>query len=225
MALLDVRNIHKTYADKSILEKAFLQINPGEKIGLVGANGSGKTTLLKIIIGDEEPDQGDVFIRKGQTLGYLSQKPSFMPQASLQEVLSEALEEVYALKDEMARLEKEMSLCGAGKKEAVLNVLVQRYGELSHLFEEKGGYLLENRLQMIARGLGFQEADLQRQVETFSGGEKTRAQLAALLLSEPDLLLLDEPTNSLDAESVEWLENFLGSWRGALLVVSTIAFS
>jgi len=219
MALLDVRNIYKTYADKSILEGVSLQINPGERIGLVGTNGSGKTTLLKVITGDEEPDKGEVFIGKGLSLGYLSQKAGFLPQASLQDVLTEALQEVYLIKDEMARLEKEMSL-SVIKKETVLNPLIEKYGELSHLYEEKGGYLLENRLKMIALGLGFQEADLQRQVDNFSGGEKTRTQLAALLLREPDLLLLDEPTNSLDAESVEWLENYLGNWRGALLVVS-----
>lgn len=220
MALLEVRNIFKTYADNSILEGASLQVNPGEKIGLVGANGSGKTTLLKLIIGIEEPDQGEVFITKGLSIGYLSQKPGFMPRASLQDVLTEALSEVYSIKEELSRLEKEMSLCGADKKETVLASLMERYAKLSQVFEEKGGYQLENRLRMIARGLGFQETDLTRMVENFSGGEKTRTQLAALLLREPDLLLLDEPTNSLDSESVEWLENYLVSWRGGLLVVS-----
>ncbi|NLX91492.1 MAG: ABC-F family ATP-binding cassette domain-containing protein [Firmicutes bacterium] len=220
MALLEVRNIFKAYADNSILEGASLQVNPGEKIGLVGANGSGKTTLLKLIMGLEEPDQGEVFISKGLSLGYLSQKPGFMPRASLQDVLTEALSEIYSIKEELSRLEKEMSFCGADKKETVLASLMERYAQLSQIFEEKGGYQLENRLRMIARGLGFQESDLQRRVENFSGGEKTRTQLAALLLREPDLLLLDEPTNSLDSESVEWLENYLGSWRGGLLVVS-----
>lgn len=220
MALLDVRNVYKSYADNSILEGVSLQINTGEKIGLVGANGCGKTTLLKIITGEEEPDQGGVFTARGLSLGYLSQKAGFMPSESLQEVLTGALEEVYLLKEEMARLEKEMSLSGAAGAEAALVPLMERYGELAHLFEEKGGYMLENRLKMIALGLGFREDDLHRRVETFSGGEKTRTQLAALLLREPALLLLDEPTNSLDAESVEWLENYLANWRGALLIVS-----
>lgn len=220
MALLEVRNIFKTFADSSILEGAFLQVNSGEKIGLVGANGSGKTTLLKLIIGIEEPDQGEVFITKGLSLGYLSQKPGFLPEASLQDILTEALDEVYSIKNELSRLEKEMSLCGPEKKETILDSLMERYAKLSQIFEEKGGYQLENRVQMIACGLGFQEADLPRRVENFSGGEKTRTQLAALLLREPDFLLLDEPTNSLDSESVEWLENYLVSWRGGLLVVS-----
>ncbi len=219
MALLDVRNIYKSYADNSILEGVTLQINPGEKIGLVGANGCGKTTLLKIITGEEEPDQGEVFTGRGLSLGYLSQKPGFMPRETLQEVLTGALEEVYLIKEEMTRLEIEMSLSGTGGVKD-LNPLMQRYGELAHLFEEKGGYMLENRLKMIALGLGFRDDDLQRRVETFSGGEKTRTQLAALLLREPDLLLLDEPTNSLDAESAEWLEDYLVNWRGALLIVS-----
>lgn len=220
MALLDVRNISKTYADHSILEGVSLQVNAGEKIGFIGANGTGKTTLIKIITGDEEPDQGEVFIGKGISLGYLSQKPGFLPTARLQDFLTEALEDVYALKEEMARLEKEMSLCSVREDESSLALLMEKYGELSHLYEEKGGYLLENRLRMVALGLGFKEADLQRQMDNFSGGEKTRAQLAALLLREPDLLLLDEPTNSLDADSVEWLENYLINWPGALLVVS-----
>jgi ATP-binding cassette subfamily F protein 3 len=220
MALLSVRNISKAYADKSILEGASLQVNPGEKVGLVGANGCGKTTLLKIIIGAEEADAGEVFTSRGVSMGYLSQKPGFLPEAELQEIFRGALAEIYSIKEEMTHLEEKMASFDSGEKNKVLTSLMERYGELAHQFEENEGYMLENRLQMIAQGLGFREADLERSIETFSGGEKTRAQLASLLLSEPDLLLLDEPTNSLDAESIEWLENFLVSWRGALLVVS-----
>jgi len=220
MALLDVRHIYKSYADNSILEGVSLQLRAGDRVGLLGRNGSGKTTLLKIITGEEEPDSGEIYRGKGLNLGYLSQKPGFLPEASLYEILREALEDVYQLKNEIARLEEEMASGSAGQGEEYIASLMTRYGELTHIFEERGGYMLENRLGMVALGLGFSEKDLSRQVGNFSGGEKTRVQLAALLLREPDLLLLDEPTNSLDTESVEWLENYLVNWRGALLVVS-----
>ncbi|RJX27070.1 MAG: ABC transporter ATP-binding protein [Dethiobacter sp.] len=220
MAVLSLNDIHKAYGDNRVLAGVSLQIHQGEKVGLVGPNGAGKTTILKIITAEEEADEGQVFLSRGTSLGYLEQKPVFSTTATLQEYLRETVRDILSIKEELSALEEEMSLSGTGGDHAALDSLMKRYGHLSQLYENKGGYTLESRFKAVARGLGFKEEDLVRCVEEFSGGEKTRVQLAALILKEPELLLLDEPTNYLDLEALEWLENYLRNWSGALLVVS-----
>ncbi len=220
LALLNINNISKYFGDQLVLAGVSLQLHQGEKIGLVGSNGAGKTTLLKIITGEEEADGGEVYLARGLSPGYLSQKPGILPRATLREHLLEALKGVVALRRELASLEQQMASPVMKENSAALASLMEKYGELAHLFEEKGGYTLEKRLIAVAGGLGFAEDDLERRISEFSGGEKTRAQLAALILREPDLLLLDEPTNYLDIDAVEWLENFLRESSASMLVVS-----
>ncbi len=220
MALVTLQELYKSFGENSVLEGISLQFHKGEKLGLVGPNGSGKTTLLKIITGEEEKDSGDLFFSKGLTWGYLSQKPGLLPEITLRDYLFRAVGDIVFLKDQLAFLEKKMSLPHVKENRELTAKLMEKYGELSHLFEEKKGYTLEARVEDVARGLGFEKEDLAREMASFSGGEKTRAQLASLLLNEPELLLLDEPTNSLDFDAVEWLEGYLQNWRGALLVVS-----
>jgi ATP-binding cassette subfamily F protein 3 len=221
MILMQMHNIHKFYGEKAVLRGVSLQLDRGDRAGLVGINGAGKSTLLKIITGEETADEGHLHLSREVKIGYLSQKPEFSSEATLRAFLQESMGELLALKKEITSLEGEMSAAARQEYDSPrLAALMERYGKLTHLFEEKGGYDLEYRLRAVARGLGFTEGDLKRSVNSFSGGEKTRAQLASLLLQQPDLLLLDEPTNNLDVEAVEWLESYLNAWRGAILVVS-----
>ncbi len=218
--MINVQNISKSYGDNRIITGVSFKLQAGEKVGLIGPNGAGKTTLLKIIMGMEEPDEGRVDKVKGLSLAYLSQKPLLLPQMTLRAFFESELEDVFALRKEISELEKQMSLLSASEGDQVLALLMERYDKVRQLFELKDGYTLENRLQRVVTGMGFRESDLARRLAEFSGGEKTRAQLAALLLKDPALLILDEPTNYLDVDTVEWLENYLRSWTGALLVVS-----
>ncbi len=219
MALLSLNNISKSFGDKKVLEGVSLQVSHGEKLGLVGPNGAGKTTLLKIILRLEEADSGQVVLARGAAPAYLSQKPEYLPGTRLGEYLYGAVPEIMRLRKTLGEMEKEMAACTAPEEEKLTD-LMDRYAQLTQAYELQGGYTLDSRLKMITGGMGFNQEDLNRSLSGFSGGEKTRAQLAALLLKEPDLLLLDEPTNHLDMDAVEWLEGYLRDWRGALVVVS-----
>lgn len=220
--LLRLHNLHKAFGANPVLRGVSLQLPRGERAGLVGINGSGKSTILKIVIGDETADEGELYLSRDVKVGYLSQKPEFSSNATLRAFLEAGVADLLSLKEEMAALEQQIAQVSRreGDNAPRLVPMVERYGTLAHRFEERGGYNLEHRLRTVARGLGFTGLDIERSLATFSGGEKTRAQLASLLLQEPELLLLDEPTNNLDMEAVEWLENYLSAWRGALLVVS-----
>jgi ATP-binding cassette subfamily F protein 3 len=220
MSLFSLHNVTKFFGENEVLSSVSMQLEPGEKAGLVGANGTGKTTILKIIRGKEEYDGGKVFRSRGLSIGYLSQQPEYIFGATLQQYLELAVGDLADLKQKISFLEQEMASTEAKENPKTLGELMHRYGRLCSLFEQRGGYALEHRLRDVASGLGFREGDFSRRVEDFSGGEKTRVQLAALLLQEHDLLLLDEPTNSLDSDAIEWLEKYLTAWRGSLLVVS-----
>ncbi len=219
MPLLTLSQVTKEYADQVIIDGVSMQLEPGQKAGLIGPNGSGKTTILKIISGELKPDQGEVHLAKGISLGYLTQQPPELKESTLRRHLEYPLKEVYDLKKELSFLEEKIATRAEQKGYAEEQDL-QRYSELTAAFEEQQGYQVEKRLLGIAKGLGFKEEDLNRDLGTFSGGEKTRARLAGLLLRELDLLLLDEPTNFLDLEALEWLEKHLRELKAALLVVS-----
>ncbi|MDW7738836.1 MAG: ABC-F family ATP-binding cassette domain-containing protein [Bacillota bacterium] len=219
MPLLNLSQISKSYGAESILTGITIQLQPGEKAGLIGPNGSGKTTLLKILVGELEADIGSVHLSRGTRIGYLPQEPRAIPDGTLLSHLRYPLKHLFDLRDEIAALEKEIA-SRAEREGKSPEDLLEKYATLTSRFEENGGYQVESRLLSVARGLGFEEGDLDRELSSFSGGEKTRARLAGLLLQDLDLLLLDEPTNFLDLSALEWLEKFLRDLPCALLVVS-----
>jgi len=219
MPLLTLSQVTKAYGAEVILDGITLQMQPGEKAGLIGPNGSGKTTLLKIIAAESEADEGELHLARGARIGYLPQEPRPLSEGTLRRHLEHPLRHIFDLKTEMDRLEKKISEQAETEGRTSEGDL-ERYAALTNRFEQEGGYQVEKRLLGVARGLGFSEADLKRPLSTFSGGEKTRARLAGLLLQDLDLLLLDEPTNFLDLSALDWLEKFLRDLNCALLVVS-----
>ncbi len=221
MPLLTLSQIEKSYGAEQILIGITLQLQPGEKAGMIGPNGSGKTTLLKIIAGEMEADGGELHLTRGTRIGYLAQEAPDIPAGTLRSHLEHPLRHIFALKAEIAALEAEISINAEKKGSgAFLLEALDRYAALTIRYEEEGGYQVESRLFGVARGLGFAESDLTRDISAFSGGEKTRARLAGLLLQNLDLLLLDEPTNFLDLTALEWLEKYLRDLSSALIVVS-----
>ncbi|HHX88139.1 MAG TPA: ABC-F family ATP-binding cassette domain-containing protein, partial [Firmicutes bacterium] len=219
MTLLSISELHKSFGDRPVLTGVSFQLRTGEKVGLIGPNGSGKTTLLRAIAGELPADSGEVRLSKQAGVGYLPQKPPVMGGETLRRHLERAQKPLRKLEIEISRLEREISSCPPAESTR-LNRLLDRYGKISVQFQQQGGYELESRLQWVALGLGFSHSDLDRELSRFSGGEKTRAQLAALLLQAPDLLMLDEPTNYLDQQGLEWLERYLIDWPRSLIIVT-----
>jgi ATP-binding cassette subfamily F protein 3 len=206
--------VSKAYGGQALLRDCSWRIGRGERIGLVGPNGAGKTTVCRILAGVEEPNEGRVHRDSGVTVGYLPQEVGASEAGT---VLAEALggfEEVWRLEAELERLA--VLMAGPGADPALTEV----YGDVQHRFEALGGYRLEAQAKAILDGLGFKPGELHRPLGEFSGGWRMRAALARLLLLRPDLLLLDEPTNHLDLESLQWLESFLASYEGSVVLVS-----
>ncbi|MBM6774136.1 ATP-binding cassette domain-containing protein [Olsenella profusa] len=215
IALID--KVSKSFGGRTLYTGATLQLNAGERWALVGPNGSGKTTLLRILMGEESADEGTVSFAKDVTAGYLEQETRLMGHKSaLAEVVGSA-HEVKQVERQVAELEAQISQTQPGPE---LDRLLERYGTVQDRFERLGGYELEARARQILAGLGFPVEDFDKPAEDFSGGWQMRISLSKLLLRHPDLLLLDEPTNHLDLESVKWLEQFLASYDGAVLLVS-----
>jgi macrolide transport system ATP-binding/permease protein len=215
MALLTVSNVSKSFGDTTVLHGVSLLVNRGDAVGLVGANGVGKSTLLKLVVGELAPDAGTVAVNPGCTLGYLPQALAAAEGQSVAQVIAAARGNLDALEERLRALEQAM----AEADPLDLDTLLADYAVYAQEFEARGGYD-RHEADAVLAGLGLAGLDRSRPVATLSGGEKARLGLAALLLQAPDLLLLDEPTNHLDIAALEWLEGFLESWRGALLVVS-----
>ena len=215
IALAD--KITKSFGGRVLYTGATLQLNAGERWALVGPNGSGKTTLLRIIMGEESPDEGSGSFARDGTVGPLAQET---PRAGEKSALAEVVDSAHEVKEMERRvreLERKISEATPGDE---LDRLLERYGAAQDRFERLGGYELEARARQILAGLGFPVEDFDKPACDFSGGWQMRISLSKLLLRHPDLLLLDEPTNHLDLESVRWLEQFLASYDGAVLLVS-----
>jgi ATPase subunit of ABC transporter with duplicated ATPase domains len=210
-------NINKQYGKQLIFVDASFQLNPGEKVGLVGPNGSGKTTLFRMVVGEETPDEGEVSVPKRMTIGYFRQDVEEMTGRS---VLDEAIAgsgRAGDLHHELEALQKAMEdPARIGEMDKILD----RFGHVQEEYEHLGGYTLEAQAREVLHGLGFHEDQIDGDVGALSGGWKMRVALARVLLGRPQVLLMDEPTNHLDIESIIWLEHFLKSYEGALLMTS-----
>jgi ATP-binding cassette, subfamily F, member 3 len=214
MSLITVSSLSKSFGAEDIFSGVSFSVAKGARLALVGPNGIGKTTLLRILIGQEEPSGGTITRAKNLRTGYLSQEADFELHGVLWDVCLEPFADLIHMQGELEQLESEMS--DPSKRDQAL----VRYGGVQHEFERRGGYVYPVRIEQVLTGLGFDKADFHMSLDHLSGGQRTRAHLARLLLSNPDLLLLDEPTNHLDIKAVEWLENYLTQWEGAAVIVS-----
>lgn len=214
MSLLTAANLEKSFGPDDIFTGISLSVPDGARIAIVGPNGIGKTTLLRILLGLEEPSGGTIHAARNLNIGYLPQEASLEGTHSLWEECLNAMTDLRAQEAELARLEASMS------DPSLVGEVMERYGKLQEDFERRGGYIYETRIRQTLTGLGFDPSDYYRPIPQLSGGQRTRAFLARLLLAAPDLLILDEPTNHLDINAVEWLEGTLIQWEGSVLIVS-----
>ncbi len=220
MPIVSAIQVGKSFGAERIFAGVNFQINEQDRIGLIGPNGAGKSTLLNILAGREEPDEGTVALARYTRIGYLTQITDFHPENSLREEMLTVVAEVRRWERELGELALELATPAAQNDTVLHEELLNRYDELQTRFEHMGGYTYENRIDQVLDGLGFTRDQQEAPVMYLSGGQQTRASLAKLLLQEPDLLLLDEPTNHLDLAALEWLETYLSSWRGAMVVVA-----
>ena len=214
MSLLTASNLAKSFGPDDIFSNLSLSVPRGARIAVVGPNGVGKTTLLRILLGLEEASAGVIRRARNLSIGYLPQEASLSGTNTLWEACLAVMEDLRAQEAELARMESAM-----GDPQQAEDIL-ERYGKLQEDFERRGGYTYETRIRQTLSGLGFGPGDFNRPITQLSGGQRTRALLAQLLLSDPELLVLDEPTNHLDIKAVEWLEGYLSQWDGAVLIVS-----
>lgn len=214
--ILACHNISKAFGDQVIVKSGSFHIEDREKAALIGLNGAGKSTILKMIVKELDTDDGEVILTKGKTIGYLSQHQDLSSGNTILEELKTAKADIIELEKQIRTMEMEMKhLHGAQ-----LQNRLHSYHLLTERFEAANGYAYQSELVGVLKGLGFSDAEFSKEVNTLSGGQKTRVALGKLLLTKPDILLLDEPTNHLDMSSITWLENHLRNYDGAVLIVS-----
>jgi len=214
--MLIVRHLSKSYGAIIVLDDISFVINPNDRVGIVGPNGVGKTTLLSILVGQESIDSGSFSFAPSTEVGYLPQTTPEFYGRTMQDLILESVGNLRQLEERMRQLEAAMGTAGGDE----LAALIEEYDLVSTRFQDRGGYELDYKIDTILEGLRISYLPRDREMQTLSGGEKARVGLATLLLRSPDLLLLDEPTNHLDFASLEWLESYLSSYKGAILLVS-----
>ncbi len=216
MPIATLTNIEKTFGKRVMFDHLNLNVYRGERIGLIGANGSGKTTLFRTLAGEITPDAGVASIGRSVRMGYLTQDPAFDPANSVLDEAELAFAELHRLSHRLRDLEHEMAHLTGDELQRILD----QYQTAQHEFDLAGGYAWHHRLEATLLGIGLDRNVWSQNVQTLSGGQRSRLALAKLLISEPDLLLLDEPTNHLDLAAIEWLERYLAEFRGAVVLIS-----
>lgn len=214
MIVLSASNLTKVYGTDVILEGADFHVNNGDRIGLVGRNGAGKTTLLNMITGELTPDDGQVFVPADLKIGYLKQRDNFKSDDTVIEAINRIFEPLQKLEEEIARAADMIAQNPHDES------LINRLDQLNQRYERQGGYTYKSEVTGILNSMAFNEDFYDKKIDTLSGGERTRLALAALLLEKPDLLILDEPTNHLDIGMLKWLEQYLASYKGSIIIVS-----
>ena len=214
--ILSCRQIQKSYGIDTILDNITFHLEENEKAAIVGVNGAGKTTLFKILTNEIAADSGDVFLKKDTSIGYMAQNQQVDSERSIYDEMLSVFEALLSTEKALRQTEKEMENLSGQE----LSDKMEEYARLQHMFEKADGYGYQSRLRGVLKGLGFSERDFHRPLSQLSGGQRTRVYLGKLLLSRPDILLLDEPTNHLDISSIEWLEDFLRSYEGVVLIIS-----
>lgn len=216
MIEIELNNIKKNYGLKNVLDGVDFEVKTGEKIALIGENGSGKSTILKIISGEENIDSGKINIRKNSEIGYLKQIYSKEKEnVKVEEYLKRSFKKYFDIEKRLKQIENSMLDQSQNMEE-----LIKKYGKLQEEYIVLGGYELEEKFKKICSGFKFSKEFLSKEYNSLSGGEKTIVNLATILLKNPSILLLDEPTNHLDIETLEWLENFLNSYKGTVILIS-----
>lgn len=218
MFAIELDQISKSYGANQVLQKVSWQISTQDKIGLIGDNASGKSTLLRIMAGELKPDGGLLRIASDLTLGYLRQRPEYEPSMRVGDLIEETFAEPIQLRERMVELEREMGQASANAEG--LEALLDEYGKVQEMFQRQGGYDYETRAEFLLTQVGLEALDRRQPLNSLSGGEQERLQLACALMRQPNLLLLDEPDNHLDMAAREWLEEFLRGYRGGFVLVS-----
>ena len=212
--VLACNNISKSFGIDEIIKNASFHIEEREKAAIVGINGAGKTTLLRIIMGEYQADSGEVIIAKDRTIGYLAQHQKLSGDNTI-------YDELLSVKKDIIELEQKIRQLEMHSKEGVeLEAVMEAYSKSTHQFELQNGYAYKSEVVGVLKGLGFDESDFEKKMNTLSGGQKTRVALGRLLLSKPDIIMLDEPTNHLDMNSIAWLENYLVNYDGSVIIVA-----
>ena len=214
--LVSLNNISKSFLDKSILKKVTLSVNDKDRIGLLGINGVGKSTLLNIISGAIDYDEGTLSLKNDLRIGYLKQNEALNTSNTLKEEIEDSLKLVFETRKKIEEISSKMSVCSTDEYDE----LSLQYEKYTNIYNAADGHNAEVRINTVLNGMGFGSFDMQTSVSVLSGGEKTRFALAKILVENPNLLILDEPTNHLDFSMLNWLEDYLKSYKGAVIIVS-----